>query len=524
MNDTLKINNNIVPIENGQIPLLKPYTGKGVVFGLIDTGVDIDHPDFKDTLGNTRIVRIWDQNQTDNGTSEYGYGIVWDSTSINNGTSTHEDSFIYKGHGTHVLGIGAGNGLAVGKYSGIAPEATIVAVALSFNNPDYILDAVKYIYDVADSLGMPCVINASVGSYTGSHDGKDSRSLFIDSIVNYKPGRAFVCAAGNAGKVPFHLQHQVDADTTFTWFKYNASIPTLGYGAVFFNVWADTADLNNVDFAIGANLPSGTFDFRGRTSFDKIQNRLGFSTDTIKNAGNTIAVVDFNGVPLGDKYLLQVHLQEPDSNAYLFSLMTTGSGKLDVWSKFSLTSTSDMIKTGLPSPGVYPNIIYYKEPDTSQTMVGSYACLPSILTVGSYVNRLTYLDVDSTLQEIVDTVGRIDETSSKGPSRIGLVKPDVAASGRYVMSSMTDTMVNFQIANSGSKWIGLGGKHMLKNGTSMSSPVVAGIAALYLEKCPYATMSEIKNAIVNTSNNDMYTGVTPNNYFGYGKPDGFCCT
>ena len=213
--DTMKIHNNVTPIHNGMNPLLQEYTGKGVVFGLIDTGHDIVHPDFKDTLGNTRIYRIWDQVS----------GQFWGSTSINNNTCTHTD---YSGtdHGTHVSGIAAGNGLALNKYAGVAPEATIVAVASDFNAPNWLLtvvDAAAYIYDVADSLNMPCVINASIGDYFGSHDGTDPAARLIDSLVNYKPGRAFVCAGGNAGFFNWHVE-QVVADTSMLCFASVASI------------------------------------------------------------------------------------------------------------------------------------------------------------------------------------------------------------------------------------------------------------------------------------------------------------
>jgi subtilisin family serine protease len=522
LNDTLKINNNVPPVNSGAAPLIDSYTGKGVIFGLIDAGIDVNHADFQDSLGRTRILRLWDQVEPDNGTSTYGYGVVWDSTDINNNATNHVENFIFKGHGSHVGGIGAGNGLAVDNYRGVAPDANIIAVSVDFwsGSQTTIIDAVDYIYSVADSLGMPCVLNLSLGDYAGSHDGTNGEAVIIDSLLNFKPGRALVCAAGNAGAFQFHLQHQVNTDTTFTWFKYNAA-SLLGYGAVFYEIWADTADLNNVDFAVGANLPSGSFGLRGKTPFDNIQNRLGNFTDTIKNNGNIIGIVDTYGELQGDKYLLQIHMQEPDSNTYLFSLMTTGSGKLDVWSHPSLTGTSEIVKTGLPSAAVYPNIVYYQEPDTSQTIVSSFNCLPTVISVGTYLNRKTYLDVDSTIQVTAGNIGQIDVGSSIGPARRGLIKPEIASTGRYVMSTTPDTIASYFIGIGGSMWIGFGGKHMLKNGTSMASPAVAGIVALYLEKCPNATMAEIRAAILGSAKQDAFTGITPNNSYGFGKSDAF---
>ena len=516
LNDSLLNHNNVPPVTSGTAPLIDSYTGKGVVFGLIDTGIDIEHGDFQDSLGNTRIYRIWEQRLPDNGSSNHGYGLIWDSTSINNSTCTHLDS-TYAAHGTHVTGIGAGNGLELDKYKGVAPDATIVVVSLDFGSTESIIvDAVDYIYNIADSLNMPCVINASIGDYPGSHDGTDADARIIDSLISYKSGRAFVCAAGNAGDRYLHAQHQVTSDTTFTWFQYNAN-SILGYGAVYYEVWSDTADFNNVNFSIGANLPSGSFGLRGNTPFDNIQNRLGNFTDTIKNNGNVIGIIDTYGELQGDKYLLQVHIEEPDSSSYYFSLMTTGSGKLDVWSEAVYMGTSNMVRTGLPAAAVYPNIVYYIPPDLQQNIVSSHNCLATVLSVGNYMNRNSWLRADSTVQVTGAVVGQIQNKSSIGPTRKGVIKPDVASTGGNVMSSTTDAVA----AVSWVGYVGFGSKHRIKSGTSMSSPAVAGIVALYLEKCPNASMAEIRSAVISSAKQDTFTGATPNNTYGYGKADAF---
>ncbi len=514
LSDTMTIHNNVTPIHNGVPPLLRAYTGKNVVFGIIDTGQDIVHPDFKDTLGNTRIYRIWDQVT----------GLYWDSTSINNGTCTHVDNHVTS-HGTHVSGIGAGNGLGLNKYAGVAGEATIVAVASDFNAPNWlstVVDATAYIYSVADSLGLPCVINASIGDYFGSHDGTDPAGVLIDSLVNYKPGRAFVCAAGNAGFFNWHVEHNVTLDTTFTWLKYNPT-SALGFGSVFYEIWADTADFNNVDFAFGANLPSGTFEERGRTAFTDIQNSLGNKVDYILNTNNdTLAVVETYGELQDDKYLLQVLLNEPDSNTYNFSVLSTGAGRFDFWST-TLLGTSDVVETGLPSVGVYPPIQYYIKPDSAKTMVSSFTCHPTTIAVANFVNRKTYIDVDTILRVMPETPGELAPTSSFGPDRRGNTKPDIAASGEHNIGPNTASVIAANMASTPANRqnVAYGAMHRRNGGTSMASPVVAGTVALYLEKCPNATMTEIKAAIQNTGRQDAYTGILPNYAFGYGKVDAF---
>jgi hypothetical protein len=513
LSDTMVIHNNVTPIHNGISPLLSRYTGKGVVFGFIDTGQDIIHPDFRDSTGNTRIYRIWDQVA----------GVTWDSASINNGSCTHND-YSSTGHGTQVSGIASGNGLALNKFRGVAPEATIVAVASDFSAPNWLLtvvDAVDYIFSVADSLNMPCVINASIGDYFGSHDGTDPAALLIDSIVNYKSGRAFVCAGGNAGNFNWHVEQIVTADTSFSWLKYNSS-SSLGFGSVFYEVWSDTVDFNNVDYAFGANLPSGTFEERGVTPFVNIKNRLGNFTDTIKNGNNIIAIVETYGELQGDKYLLQVLLNEPDSNNYNFSIKSTGAGKFDFWATTAL-GTSNVVATGLPSVAQYPPIAYYTLPDSAKTMVSSFSCSSNHITVANFTNRKTYYDVDS--NEVVKpaTPGEKAITSSYGPDRRGNIKPDIGATGDYTIAPNPASVIAAFMAGvpANREKVALGAMHRYNGGTSMASPVVAGVAALYFEKCPTATMAEIKAAILSTARQDTFTGIVPNSVFGYGKIDAF---
>ncbi|MBI2280825.1 MAG: S8 family peptidase [Bacteroidetes bacterium] len=523
LNDTMLIHNNIVPAHDGEFPLREAYTGKNVILGFIDTGIDIFHPDFLDSLGNTRILAIWDQYSPDNGSSAYGYGEVWDSSAINSGNCTHIDHSS-TGHGTHVAGVASGNGRAVNNYKGVAPDANVVVVASNENVTNWlssVVDAVNYIYDVADSYNMPCVINVSMGDYWGSHDGTDAASLLIDSIVNDKESRAFVCAAGNAGHLNWHVEHQITSDTTFTWFKYNPT-SAFGFGAVYFEAWADTADLNNVNYAIGANLPSGNYELRGNIPFVNIQNRLGAYTDTIFNNGNRIAVVETYAELQGDKYLLQVMLQEPDSNTYNFSLMTTGNGRLDIWSA-SWLGVSDMVESPLPTVAELPQIVFYQKPDSAKTMVSSFQNVSSILTVGNFNNRASYLDVDSIVRYTGRIPGAKAPSSSWGPTRRGTLKPDISSSGDESIGPVPAITITTSLGAGpvNRAKVAYGGFHRKNGGTSMASPVIAGVAALYLQKCPTATMTEIKNAIITTAKQDSFTGAVPNTGFGYGKVNAF---
>lgn len=513
LNDTMLYRNNVVPVHTGQAPLSQSYDGTGVVIGIIDTGIDFTHPDFQDSNGNTRIKYLWDQNlaASANTPQPYNYGQEWDNLAIDSGAAAAHNDLAHWGHGTHVSGIAAGDGSAVNNFKGVAPNADIVFVALNFNGYSQgVVDAVDYIFAKAQAMGKPCVINASVGDYYGSHDGLDLEAQLINNLITAQSGRAMVAAVGNAGSIPFHLGYQVSSDTSFTWFGYNTSSSSL-----YFQLWADTADFGNVDFSIGADQPGPNWSFRGNIPFSDIASHLNvYDNDTLYNNGNRIGVVQTYGQLIGGTYSMEFNII-PDSATYLWRLMTTGSGSFDVWS-------FDMISSGLPTAAAFPSMTYYKMPDTMQTMVSSFQCLDNVITVGNYSNRDRHLDYNNNLSiDTTITPGGLFYTSSSGPTRDGRIKPDIAASGAYTISCAVLSMVPNFIANA-PQVLAQGGYHVTGGGSSAASPIVAGIAALYLEANPNATYSQVKDAITLCARQDQFTGSNlPNNAWGYGKADAF---
>lgn len=527
LNDSMRVKNHVVQVHAGLPPLPDGYDGTGVVMGIIDSGMDWQHGDFKNADGTTRILKYWDQTLPINGQTPqpYNYGQVWTSAQIDAGMMTSIDQPAYNGHGSTVTGTAAGNGLANGRHKGVAPGADLIIVSASFggNFRAKVADGVKYIFDEAAALGKPAVVNASLGSYSGSHDGQDAAALFIDDLLEEQGGRVMVCAAGNTGDPaqyqPYHLRTEVSADTTFTWFKYNAN-SSLGYGAVFFEVWGDIADLVNVHYAVGADRVSPALQYRGRTPFHTIAQNLGvvLSEPLMSPGGNLLAMVETYAVQRGGQYLLQVHMQTPDSNAYNFRFITTGAGKFDVWSS-SILGTSNMVSI-IPTVGEFPPIADYVMPDNNKHMVDSWACSSHVLTVANYVNEVSYVDYYGNPQTVTGTENDIRSTSSKGPTRDDRLKPDLAATGDITFSAAPLAILDAFISGTGDK-VDPGGMHIRNGGTSMASPVVAGAAALYLQKCPLATHEEVMEAINSTTMSDAFTGVVPNNLWGNGKLNAF---
>ncbi len=509
LNDRMVVNNNIILVHMGFSPLPQGYDGEGVVVGIIDTGIDFSHPDFKDAAGKSRIKYIWDHTLSGQGNSPapYNYGREFTNAKIDSGQAgAHFDKFF--GHGTHVSGIAAGNGLALNNYVGAAPKSDIIAVALDFNKPDSdwlssIVDATDYIYKKAQAMGKPCVINASVGTYLGSHDGRDLQAQLIGNLISAQNGRSFVCAAGNSGSVPFHAGFNLTSDTLFTWVKQTS-------GNIIMQFWADSTNASNALFAIGSDKVTPSFSYAGRTPFRALNYSTGLVfTDTVKNNnGDRIARVDRYNDFIGDRYVITYNIW-PDSANYNWRLMGTGTGRFDMWN-------FDLISSGLPNTNVYPEMVNHRPPDTDQTIVSSFSCHPKVITVGEYVNRNSYTDVNGVIQYLGVVEGSLAASSSKGPTRDGRTKPEISSTGNATLAPIVLADAQLFIVNNPFK-VAAGGKHIRDGGTSSASPVVAGAVALYLQRYPNATYQDIRDAFFNCTKTDQFTGVTPNNSWGYGK-------
>ncbi len=512
LNDKMLVNNRIDLVHQGATPLTQSYTGENVIVGIIDTGLDFTHPDFKDSTGQSRVLWIWDHLLPDstNTPLPYNYGQEFSKTDIDAGNaSLHVDQ---TAHGTHVTGIATASGDTLPAFKGAAPKADIIAVSLNFNLDDdswlsSIADAVNYIFTKADSLNKPCVINISAGTYYGSHDGKDLQAQAIDNMITSKNGRMVVAAAGNLGNYPIHLRHQPNNDTTFTWFR-----PTWGY-PLYIECWADTANLSAVQFSIAADMINPNYENRGQLPWTHITPHLGIlSTDTLWSvSGNRLAIIETYGQLIGDRYSMIFNINA-DSASYNFRLMASGNGSYDVWS-------TEMVFTGLPGPSVFPPIVNYKLPDLTQNICSSFQCSDVVLCVGQYVNRNNYLDVNGNLQSFPTIEGALGASSSRGPTRDGRIKPDITSTGEVTLAALKLSSAAWFLANQPYK-LAQGGMHIRDGGTSSAAPAVAGAIALLLQKDSTVSWQEIRNRVLLCARRDNFTGnFLPNNNWGAGKLD-----
>ena len=170
----------ILPVQAGSNGL----TGKGILVGVVDSGVEFFHPDFRNEDGSSRILRLWDQSINGNPPEGYTRGTEYTKEEIDEALVLGETegrrlvpSRDVSGHGTAVLGIAAGNGtVSEGVNRGVAYESEILVVKMgnagtnSFPRTTELMEGIDYLVRQAAALGKPIAINISFGNNYGSHE------------------------------------------------------------------------------------------------------------------------------------------------------------------------------------------------------------------------------------------------------------------------------------------------------------------------------------------------------------------
>lgn len=489
-----------------------PYKGKGVIIAVYDSGIDWKHADFRDSNdpSKSRILRLWDQTLTATGgetpPSGFSYGVEYLREQINDELDGSPTNLVRQrdidGHGTHVAGIAAGNGSALPsrRYTGMAPEADLVIIKGgdgSFSE-SRVIDGISYLQQLANTLGRPIVLNMSLGSQFGAHDGTRAYEVAVDNFTASGPGRVAVKSAGNDNGRNLH----------------NRII--LGGGAnsaVSFNVPTGTAGNDVFQYRVYANDAS---DISGQVTVpgtgETLTANAGQSVNSFVMAGNfRIWLVNGIDPANGDRYV-DLLLQRNGSN----TANPTGTWNLLLTNNTSNTLTLD-------------GWLYYRNTNFSTTalvggnsdyLISSPGNSTSIITTGSYVGRNNWYS-NSSLSSLTITAARQDSISSfssRGPTRDGLLKPEITANGQVVISCLSTD------ASYGSTSIAEIGLYATNSGTSMAAPGVAGAVALLLQMKPNATAAEIKNLLTSNSNTDNMTflpGPIPNTTWGHGRLDVF---
>ncbi len=465
--------------------------GSKTLIGILDTGVDLRHPDLRFPNGTTKLLFLWDQTQKGAPPSGYSYGIECDRKLIESGDCREFDT---NGHGTHVSAIAASSGMAKGNYRGVAPGAAIVFVkggsqtvgGWRYSSAE-ILDGVAYIARKARELGLRVVINLSLGGYYGPRDGTAAYELALDRIV--EQGTVVVVAAGNAGFEGSHASGSMSKDSTVN-LRFNLDRRE-SYVTV--DLWYPGSDL----FGIQVTTSEGQTADR-TTRFGN--NYLWITTSqSSRIRGALIEMYNPDGL-------------RPGWSVTLKGVTVAGGGQWDAWLGSSYIATGFASESG-----------YKVDRDSTVTVPGTAR---NVITVGAYVTKLTWMAKNGTQISpysnypqfgIFEKVGDLAYFSSRGPTKDGRIKPEVVGPGRAIAAARSSGLTSSAIDPDDD--------HTVFSGTSMSTPHVTGLVALILHKNPTLTPVQIRSLLMSTARQDSFTGILDkakgSTAWGFGKIDAY---
>ncbi len=457
--------------------------GKGVIIVVIDTGVEYQHPAFRNSDGSTRILSIWDQTQQEGTPPEtFTFGTEYSQETINTALNSDDPLSVVpstdtNGHGTSIASVIAGTPSLLESFSGIVPQSDLVIVklkeakenlkkfyfipddALCFQESDLIL-GFRYSLTISEKYNRPVVTCFAVGSSQGGHDGRASIDSYIDYLT-LLPGIGICVSAGNEGN---NQRHYFNSTTEAPY--YNDFELRVGANdkMLSMEIWSYAPARLSVDIS-SPNRESTqpvfpTFNQCRRFSFIFNETVIYVNNFIFEEAnGDQLILLRFNNLIPGIWYL---RVQNIESEGFAFH-------------------------SWLPSGDMISRDTYFLDsnPDTTITSPGNGR---HQLTVSAYN----------------DATNSILPESSRGYTRIGEIKPDLAAPGFELTCAVR------------------GGQYGSVTGTGAATAHAAGIVAMVLEwaivrgNYPRMTGNNVNRLLISGAvRSSSY--VYPNNIWGYGQ-------
>lgn len=463
------------------INLPQGFDGTGVVVGMVDSGIEFQHPAFKDADGKSRISRVYDP------VGSGGNIVVIDGEQLPGSDYTTPEQIALLttddkagSHGCHTTGIAAGT--LVGKYGGMAPGAELVLAGIpsAYLDDYHVSMAARYIAHYAHSVGKPCVINMSLGNHDGPHDGNGILARCIDQLSE-QYGVVFVLSAGNEAGTSLYLHKKF----TETDLSLKSVMAVSSSNRANIDAWSRNDSPLSINYSIYSSN-TGSIVYSGSAiACDTV---LDISSDPEFSKYATGSINITQGIDNScNKYRINAtHNVRTNYGLYLaFSINGAPGAEVDVW---DVETNAAFNSAGLAG--------YSDGSDTFS--ISDMATGKHSISVGACAARPNYPVVDK-LNSTGYAVGAMGRFSSYGTDNNGDVHPFIVAPGVQVVSSVSRYNCNKSTYSQCLSYDGNKEYWYVKSGTSMSAPCVTGVVALWLQACPELGADQIKEVMAATA-------------------------
>lgn len=470
----------ILPIQN--YPTLQ-LRGNNVMIGFIDTGIDFQNSIFRNLDGSTRIAGIWDQTiQTGTPPGNFAYGSEYTQAMIDEALDSETPLSIVPseddiGHGTFLASLAAGSGNPEEQFLGAAPESTIAVVKLKqakqylrdyyfipetapcYQDTDILL-GLRYLNELAAKNKVPLVMCIALGTSLGGHVSLTplSQSVEYYSTLN---GRIPVIGGGNEADQRHHYSHIINSGTPPVTVELRVGENVTG---VVMELWTDIPNV----LAISITSPSG--ETVGPLTPEEI----------------TTAVFNFvfEKTRVTMNYRFIVERSTSELVFFRFDSPTAGIWKVTVT---PIQAIDGRFHIWLPVSPFIDGEVYFLDADPHYTLTSPGNTLSTIV--------VSFYDGSN---------NNVALSSGRGYTRSEQINPDITAPGINVLGALP------------------GGRYAARSGSSISTGITAGAAALLLEWIFYQLGSvridayQIKSLLILGAVRPP-SMVFPNREWGYGQ-------
>lgn len=465
----------ILTVQRGPLNL----TGKQVTIGFIDTGIRYQEAVFRDSVGRSRIVGIWDQTiQTGTPPEGFVYGSEYTNEMINEALAADNPLSVVpstdaNGHGSVMASVAAGSSIEGGRFIGAAPDCQIAVVKLKEAKPylrEYykippgapcysetdILMAIQYLQKFVGVLYKPLVVCLGIGTSLGDHAGSGTLGTYIQYLGRQK-SRAFVVAAGNEGNSAHHFYGEISARETYQDMELRVGEDERGF---VMDLWGDAPYFYNATI----RTPGGEY-IRWNSPRNATRQEYSFIYEKTRLVIENLLVEQASG-----SEVIRFRFIEPTEGIWTIRINSEGNtigGRFDVW---------------LPITQFLSSETYFLE-SSPQTTITEPGYAHSAVTAANY--------------QMVNN--GIAASSGRGYARDNYVVPDVAAPGVNVSTPFGE-----------------------RSGSSVSAAITAGASAQILEWAVVnqndilVNSTNVKNYLIRGAQRESYLEY-PNREWGYGR-------